>query len=130
MKAEERRTISPRFLLVGDAIAITLFAVIGLATHDEGITASGIARNALPILTAWFVVAAFAGTYSRPGLRTMLITWVIAVPVGVVIRAIALNRDADGSQITFGIVTMTVTLVLLLTWRGLFSAFRGRARRC
>jgi hypothetical protein len=96
-----------------------MFAVIGLASHDEGITAGGVARNALPILAAWFVVAAFAGTYSRPGLRTTLVTWVIAVPVGVAIRAIALSRPADGSQIVFGIVTMTVTLVLLLGWRAI-----------
>jgi hypothetical protein len=119
VKAEERRTISPPYLLIGDAIAIAMFAVIGLASHDEGITAGGVARNALPILAAWFVVAAFAGTYSRPGLRTMLVTWVIAVPVGVAIRAIALSRPADGSQIVFGIVTMTVTLVLLLGWRAI-----------
>ena len=119
MKADDRRTISPRILLIGDAIAIALFAVIGLASHDEGITAGGVARNALPILAGWFVVAAFAGTYSRPGLRTMLITWVIAVPVGVAIRAIVLSRPADGSQIVFAIVTMTVTLVLLLCWRAI-----------
>jgi hypothetical protein len=126
VKAEYRRTISPRSLLIGDAIAIALFAVIGLATHDEGITAGGVARNALPILAAWFVVAAFAGTYARPGLRTMLITWVIAVPVGVVIRAIVLSRPADGSQIVFAIVTMTVTLVLLLGWRSIAAMVSGR----
>ncbi|MEX2555977.1 MAG: DUF3054 domain-containing protein [Actinomycetota bacterium] len=119
MKGGDRRTISPRILLIGDAIAIALFAVIGLASHDEGITAGGVARNALPILAGWFVVAAFVGTYSRPGLRTMLITWVMAVPVGVVIRAIVLSRPADGSQIVFAIVTMTVTLVLLLGWRAI-----------
>ncbi len=126
MNAEERRTISPRYLLIGDAIAIALFAVIGLATHDEGITAGGVARNALPILAAWFVVAAFAGTYSRPGLRTMLITWAIAVPVGVAIRAIVLSRPADGSQIVFAIVTMTVTLMLLLGWRSIAAMVSRR----
>jgi hypothetical protein len=126
VKAEYRRTISPRSLLIGDAIAVALFAVIGLATHDEGITAGGVARNALPILAAWFVVAAFAGTYARPGLRTMLITWGIAVPVGVVIRAIVLSRPADGSQIVFAIVTMTVTLVLLLGWRSIAAMVSGR----
>ena len=126
MKAEGRRTIAPRSLLIGDAIALALFAVIGLATHDEGVTAGGVARNALPILAAWFVVAAFAGTYARPGLRTMLVTWVIAVPVGVAIRAIVLNRPADGSQIVFGVVTMTVTLVLLLAWRALATVVSNR----
>jgi hypothetical protein len=126
VKAEQRRAISPRYLLIGDAIAIAMFAVIGLASHEEGITAGGIARNALPILAAWFVVAAFAGTYARPGLRTMLITWAIAVPVGVAIRAIVLSRPADGSQVVFGIVTMTVTLVLLLGWRAIAAVVPRR----
>ena len=126
MKADERRTISPRYLLIGDAIAITMFAVIGLASHDEGITIGGVARNALPILAAWFFVAAFAGTYSRPGLRTMLITWAIAVPVGVGLRAIVLSRPADGSQIVFAIVTMTVTLALLLGWRAIAAVVSNR----
>ena len=126
MKAEERRTISPRYLLIGDAIALAMFAVIGLASHDEGITAGGVARNALPVLAAWFVVAAFVGTYSRPGLRTMFITWVIAVPVGVALRAIVLSRPADGSQIVFAIVTMTVTLLLLLVWRAIAAMVSSR----
>jgi hypothetical protein len=126
VNAEERLTISPRYLLIGDAIAIAMFAVIGLASHEEGITAGGVARNALPILAAWFVVAAFVGTYSRPGLRTMFITWAIAVPAGVAIRAIVLSRPADGSQVVFGIVTMTVTVVLLLGWRAIAAMVSSR----
>ncbi len=126
MKAAERRTISPLNLLIGDAIAIAMFAVIGLARHEEGITVGGVARNALPILAAWFVVAAFVGTYSQPGLRTMLITWAIAVPAGVAIRAIVLSRPADGSQVVFGIVTMTVTVVLLLGWRAIAAMVSSR----
>jgi hypothetical protein len=96
-----------------------LFVIVGLTNHDEGITLSGIARTALPILGAWFVVAPFTKTYARPRLRTLLITWVIAVPVGVAIRAIALQRSADDSQVTFGVVAMIATLVLLLLWRGI-----------
>ncbi len=115
------RRIRPFALAAGDAIAIILFAVIGLANHDEGITAGGVARNALPILGAWLVVSPIAGTYTRPGVRTLLATWVVAVPAGVVVRAIVLDRPADGSQVTFGIVTMIATLVLLLAWRGLVA---------
>ncbi|MGH2728374.1 MAG: DUF3054 domain-containing protein [Actinomycetota bacterium] len=127
MTVDARRGIRPLTLAAGDAIAIILFAVIGLANHDEGITLAGIARNALPILGAWLVVAVFAGTYARPGLRTLLLTWVVAVPFGVVIRAIVLDRPADGSQVTFGIVAMIATLVLLLAWRRL-AALGSRAR--
>ncbi|MGH2785094.1 MAG: DUF3054 domain-containing protein [Actinomycetota bacterium] len=127
MTVRTRRTVPPFVLAAGDAVALILFAVIGLANHDQGITAAGIARNALPIIGAFAVAAPFAGTYTRPGLRTLLVTWAIAVPAGVVIRAIALDRPADGSQVTFGIVTMIATLVLLLAWRGL-AALGSRPR--
>ncbi|HJR18450.1 MAG TPA: DUF3054 domain-containing protein [Actinomycetota bacterium] len=127
MSVEARRGVSPFVLAAGDAVAVILFAVIGLANHEEGITAGGIARNALPILAAFVVVAPFAGTYARPGLGTLLVTWAIAVPIGVVIRAIVLDRPADGSQVTFGIVTMIATLVLLLSWRGI-AALGSRIR--
>lgn len=121
-----RRAPPPIVLAVGDGIAILLFAIIGLANHDAGITLGGIARNAFPILGAWVVAAAFARTYTEPGVRNLLITWAIAVPAGVAIRAIVLHRPADGSQVTFGIVTMIVTLVLLLAWRGI-AALISRA---
>ena len=106
-------------LAVGDAAAIVLFVIVGLTNHDEGVTLSGIARTALPILGAWFAVSFFTKTYTQPGLRTLLTTWAIAVPIGVAIRAIALHRAADDSQITFGIVAMIATLVFLLAWRGI-----------
>lgn len=116
-------------LAVGDAFAIVLFVVLGLTSHDEGVTASGIARTALPLLGAWFVVAIAANTYTRPSLRTLLLTWAIAIPIGVVIRAIALDRPADGSQLAFAIVALTVTLVFLLAWRGLAAVLASRARK-
>ena len=47
--------------------------------------------------------------------------WSIALPGGVLVRAIALKRDADGSQIAFAIVAALTTLVLLLAWRGIAS---------
>ena len=112
-------------IAVGDAAAILLFVIIGLANHDQGVTVGGVARTALPVLGAWFVVAPFTKTYARPRLGTLLINWVIAVPVGVAIRGTMLNRSADDSQLTFGLVAMIGTLVLLLLWRGI-HALRGR----
>ena len=130
MTVETRVRISPFVLAAGDALAIVLFSVIGLANHDEGITVGGIVRNSGPILAAFAVVAPFARTYTKPGLRSLLVTWAIAVPIGVVIRAIALDRPADGSQATFAIVTMITTLILLVAWRGIATvASRARSSR-
>jgi hypothetical protein len=114
-------------LAVGDAAAIVLFAVVGLANHGEGITLAGLARNTLPILGVWFALAPLVGTYRRPGLRTLVATWAIAVPVGVAIRGVVLHRDADGSQVAFGVVTLIVTLVFLLAWRGIARFVTQRA---
>ena len=114
-------------LAVGDAAAIVLFAVVGLANHREGITLAGLARNTLPILGVWFAIAPLVGTYRRPGLRTLLATWAISVPVGVAIRGVVLHRDADGSQVAFGVVTLIVTLVFLLAWRGIARFVTQRA---
>ena len=117
MKAVATRAPRARVLAAGDALAIVLFAVVGLANHREGITAAGLARNTLPILSAWFALAPLTDAYRRPGLRTMLATWAIAVPVGVALRAVILRRDADESQVVFALITMAVTLAFLLGWR-------------
>jgi hypothetical protein len=111
----------------GDAIAILLFAVIGLSNHREGITVAGLARNALPIIAVWFAIAPLVHTYSSPGFRTMLVSWAISVPVGVAIRAAVLRRDADSSQLVFGLITLVTTLVLLSAWRLMASWLTSRA---
>ena len=113
----------PWGIAIGDAVAIVLFAVIGLSNHREGITVAGLARNALPIIAVWFAIAPFVGTYARPGFRTMLVAWAVSVPVGVVIRAALLRRDADSSQVIFGLITLATTLVLLSAWRGIATRF-------
>ncbi len=121
-----RRVLANRALAVGDAAAIVLFVIAGLTNHDEGITAGGIARTALPILGVWFAVAPVVGTYRRPGIRSMIATWALAVPLGVAIRAAFLQRGADRSQFTFFLVAAAATLLLLLAWRAIWAVVRGR----
>lgn len=116
-------------LAAGDAAAIVLFAVVGLMNHDEGITLAGLARNVLPILGVWFAIAPVTGTYKRPGFRTMILTWAIAVPIGVAIRAIALSRAADEHQVAFAIVTLVVTFVFLSAWRAIATSTKLGDRR-
>lgn len=133
-KFDQKRSRSDRFgprfgsiapLAAGDAAAIVLFAVIGLINHDEGITAAGLARNALPIIGVWFAIAPLVGTYARPGFATMVATWAIAVPLGVAIRAVWLHRSASSKQAAFGIVTLIVTFVFLSAWRLIASKLGG-----
>ena len=100
---------TPWVLAAGDAIAITLFAVIGLASHHEGESLAGVVRNAGPMLAVFFPVALVMGTYRRPGLRTLAPAWLVGVVGGVLLRAAILGHGYDRSTFTFMGVTLVVT---------------------
>jgi hypothetical protein len=130
---ELRRTAA---LAVGDALAFMLFAAIGRASHGE---ASGlnailqVAETAAPFMVGWFVIAPFAGAYapaisSRP--RSMLgrvaLAWLIAWPIGLVLRAVIRSTSIAP---TFAVITLVTVLLILLGWRGAFAWLSTRARR-
>jgi hypothetical protein len=122
-----RETMPAWALAIGDMATFVVFAVIGLVNHDEGVTWAGIVRNVIPITIAWFAFAFFLDTYRDPSTRTLVRTWSLAIPAGVIARAIALKRDADGSQLAFGIVAALTTLILLLAWRRVAALISKRA---
>ena len=100
-----------------DALAIVTFAVVGMLSQDGAVFASGFARDALPLLAGWFGVALAIGTYSTPSRRKLLLTWALGIPLGVLIRGLALGRHADGKQLAFLITTMLFTLALVVAFR-------------
>src|SRR2546423_3060418 len=53
-------------LVVSDAIALVLFAVIGLTSHHKGLGVHGLVRDALPVLAGGFVGPRIAGAYRLP----------------------------------------------------------------
>ncbi|GIW35368.1 DUF3054 domain-containing protein [Meiothermus sp.] len=108
-----------RLLAWGDAICIVLFAIIGLQSHGEPVSLSGIVRNALPILLVWWLVAPFLRTYTRPTWQNLLYTWAIAVSTGVWLRFMVLQKPFDLGYLVFWAITLGATLVLLLAWRAL-----------
>ena len=103
--------------VASDAVAIVLFALIGVLSHENGLTVLRLVENAGPIGGGWFVAAVVLGAYRRPGWRTLLPTWLIGVIGGVLVRAGILGRDLDGSQAAFLITTLIVTLVLVVGLR-------------
>lgn len=107
-----------RMLAWGDAICIVLFAAIGLQSHGEPISLAGLARNALPILLVWWLVAPFLRTYTRPGWKNLLYTWAIAVSAGVWLRFMVLQKPFDLGYLVFWAIALGASLVLLLVWRG------------
>jgi hypothetical protein len=102
---------------VSDAAAILLFAVIGVLSHDHGLTFVHVLRDAGPIGGGWFVAALLLGAYRRPGWRTLLPTWALGVTAGVLVRAGILGRAIDGHQAAFLVTTLIVVLVLVLGLR-------------
>ena len=111
----------PALLALADALAIVVFATVGLISHDHGLSATGYARDALPILGAWFVVALALRLYDvqRPG--RVFATWAIAVPAGVLIRALALGRDLNGKEAVFLLVSLVTILIFVIVLRGLVA---------
>ena len=117
---------SPAVLAAVDALAIVAFVTVGLISHTHGVSATGYARDALPILAAWFGAALLFGTYREGGMRRLLATWAVAVPVGVAIRGIVLGRSLDGDQLAFLVVALTFSLLFVLGFRGVLAAVVGR----
>ena len=94
-------TRRPRLLPLADALGILTFATVGLLSHDHALSLTGYARDALPVLGGWFAAALVFGAYRNPSTRTLLLTWIVGVPLGILIRALALGRDLDGDQAVF-----------------------------
>ena len=118
-----------RLLPVADALGILTFATVGLLSHDHALSLTGYARDALPVLGGWFAAALVFGAYRRPSARTLLLTWIVGVPLGILVRALALGRSLDGDQAAFLAVSLVFTLLFVVGWRvalGLLTPGRTR----
>jgi Protein of unknown function (DUF3054) len=106
-----------RLLPAADALGIVAFATLGLFLHDEALSPVGYARDALPVLAGWYAAALAFGAYRRPSWRTLLATWIVGVPAGVLARALVLGRDLDGDQAVFLGITLAFTLLFVVAAR-------------
>ena len=78
----------------------------------------------------WFAVAAVTGAYRRPGLRTLLWTWIVAVPAGLVVRTIWVGSPSGVRLLTFLGIGLAFTLLFLLAGRAVVGVTgRMRSRR-
>ena len=91
----------------------------GIRSHREVGAIDLFLRNAIPLLLAWFTVATVAGAYRRPGLRTLVITWVFAVPAGLVARSLWVGSPTGARLLVFLGVGLVFTALFLLVGRGL-----------
>lgn len=119
----ERR---PLVLAGGDLVALLVFAVAGLASHDQALTATDLARTWLPIAGCYALAALALHAWTRPRLWRTACAWLVGVTGGVLVRALALGKPLDGDQLQLLAVALAVTLVLLLAWRAVESLARRR----
>ena len=114
-------------LVAVDLLALVVFVVTGMRSHHEGTYLTILLRNVIPLAGTWLAVAALLGTYRRPGLGTLLRTWIVAVPVALVVRSLWVGSPSEiGPFLTFLAVGLAFTLLFLLIGRGLVALVTGR----
>jgi Protein of unknown function (DUF3054) len=114
----------PGALALADGAALVLFSVVGLLSHDGAVSAAGLARDALPLLAGWFAAALLFRTYRRRSARSLLLTWIVGVPLGVALRAVVLGRAFEGREAAFLAVALTFTLVFVVALRVVLGLVR------
>ena len=110
-----------RWLAWGDATSLIAFTLVGLRFHKIALTPYEVLQTAVPLLGAWFAAARLLGTYRRRGAAWFVLTWIIAVPLGLAIRQVWLGRPFGQSFLIFLAAGGTLTLAFLVFWR--FVAF-------
>lgn len=125
-----RRLLSGRpgslWYVLADAAALVAFVVIGIRGH-QGRTVEGFLRTAVPLLGAWFLVAWAARTYHRPGWRSLVKNWIVAVPVGLLVRTVIVGSPRGARILVFVAVGLAFTALFLILGR-LLIRLLSRAR--
>jgi hypothetical protein len=114
-------------LVVGDLLTLLVFAYMGQLKHEmvnEARPLLGLLWTELPFVVAWLAAGRWLGAFmdrgeeARPFLGRSLNTWLVAAPLGVLLRSYLLGRTV--------IPTVFVTAALgfggamILGWRVLF----------
>lgn len=110
--------------LLADAALVVVFASIGRASHDEGLTAGGLAQTSWPFLSGlaagWLATRAWR--LPAAPVRTGLGVWTATVVIGMLLRALT----GQGTAPAFIVVAAVSLLVLLVGWRGIATLVSRR----
>lgn len=116
-------------LVIGDLLALLAFVLVGQADHQTVDAANpllGALPNVISLAIPWLILAVVLRAYPRgataptlPGfLGRAALAWIIAAPIGLVIRMFYLGRG--GIPIPFLLVTLAAGGLFLLGWRLIF----------
>lgn len=128
-------------LLLGDLVALYLFVLGGQLDHELLPGANPLwytLTRALPFLAVWLATVWLLGTYRLPLVTGRQLfwslgvgavhAWVIAGPLGVLLRALLLGRATIPTL--FLVTTLGFGTLFLLAWRLLFGLiYQARQRR-
>lgn len=107
-----------RWVVLGDIVALLVFAAIGRQSHNETNPIEAIIATAAPFIIGWLLVAWPSGLLMpQPLLRWILRTMLFNVAgcgLGLLIRSIWLQRDIP---ISFAVVSFLATASLLIIVR-------------
>jgi hypothetical protein len=116
-----------RVLIAGDAAAMLLFAVVGIASHEKDVSLAIFARSFLPFVVAWFTLGALLGALrmERPSLQLLAVYLVCGV-TALVARSVIFDRTLFNA---FFVIALVGNGLLLFAWRWLRRGFTSKGER-
>jgi len=111
-------------LILGDLLALLAFVISGRLEHGLQINWNETMETAVPFIISWLAVASSVGLYKEKAVSTIPITFkttllvtIVAVPIGLFLRALYLDRDVP---IPFLVVALVFTAIFMVGWRTIF----------
>jgi len=115
-----------RLTLGVDVLAIAAFVLIGMRSHSDAAAVSIFLRNFVPFTGAWLVVAWLVGTYRPPTPIGLIATLLIAIPIGVLLRAVWVRSWSAGEVLTFALVALVFATMLIGLGRAISAVLGAR----
>jgi Protein of unknown function (DUF3054) len=115
-------------LLAGDLICFLVFALLGLRSHEDGITLDGVVRAATPFQAGWLIaglVPMFHERRSSHRSTGVLRRWMPAWVIGLGLRTLLFDRSFE---VSFAVVAFIANGLLLLLWRSVLARLLFRER--
>lgn len=114
-------------LAAGDIVALLLFVLLGQTSHDSVVAGNplgGVFLTGMPFVIAWLMTAFLIGAYRsdifspRVMFTRALTAWFIALPIGIVLRALVLGRPDIPTS--FMLVAFAFGGLFVIGWRMIF----------